>query len=111
VNPYNDQYFIVMDRLYDTLEKRIVTWSSKSKFHRGMGRLAGGRKKALALYEERLVAAYDLASAVEFMHNQRILYRDLKTENVGFDIVSTHTHTHTHEFGGWVGRRAGVPLC
>ena len=61
--PYDAKYFIVMDRLYDTLEKRLVTWGIKAKRHAGIGRLAGGRKKAEALYEERIVAAFDLAAA------------------------------------------------
>jgi serine/threonine protein kinase len=121
VAPYDGRYFIVMDRLYDTLETRIhKRWAAAAKFHKGpVGRLAGGRKKASALYEERLVAAYDLAAAVQYMHAHRILYRDLKTENVGFDIVSRKRLRETlvgwlvgwrvrrHDLctSGWNGRR------
>ncbi|CAB9498045.1 Probable LIM domain-containing serine/threonine-protein kinase DDB [Seminavis robusta] len=38
------------------------------------------------LLVERLIVAYDLASALAYMHENSLIYRDIKQENFGFDI-------------------------
>jgi len=96
-------YFIILDRLAETLEDRILTWREalqkyQSKF-RNSGkrpRMFGGNnhkakqqeKNALKfqnLLGERLLVAHQVASALEYMHSWRIVNRDLKTTNIGFD--------------------------
>ena len=90
IDPFNEKYFILMDRLYDTLERRIQkVWLPKSKRQNGFfGKNVFDRKgeKKDALFEERIVYAFDLAAAVAYLHSRQILYRDLKPDNIGFDI-------------------------
>eukprot|EP00339_Tiarina_fusa_P014104 CAMPEP_0117026072 /NCGR_PEP_ID=MMETSP0472-20121206/19193_1 /TAXON_ID=693140 ORGANISM="Tiarina fusus, Strain LIS" /NCGR_SAMPLE_ID=MMETSP0472 /ASSEMBLY_ACC=CAM_ASM_000603 /LENGTH=419 /DNA_ID=CAMNT_0004732957 /DNA_START=74 /DNA_END=1333 /DNA_ORIENTATION=- len=89
VTPYDEEYFIVMDRLYDTLESRIGKWGKKNKRNSSfLGKVMLDRKghKTKNLMEEKLVAAFDLSAAIGYMHDRKILYRDLKPENIGFDI-------------------------
>jgi hypothetical protein len=69
-DPFSEEYFIAMDRLYDTLEKRLKTWEGRMARTSGMAGRLNDRKgtKAAALYEERIVKAFDLAAAVDYLH-------------------------------------------
>ena len=90
VSPFSEDYFIMMDRLYDTMEGRIEKWKKKSKRYSGLGGKMFDRngEKRRELWEERIVAAFDLSAALGYLHSKQIVYRDLKPENIGFDIVS-----------------------
>lgn len=90
VTPFDEGYFIMMDRLYDTMEGRIDKWAKKAKRVSGLGGKIFDRNgdKKEQLWRDRLVAAYDLSDALGYIHDKKIIYRDLKPENIGFDIVS-----------------------
>ncbi len=66
-------YFIVLDRLYDTLEARIPKWKVQSKKARSfVNKLKKNTSSKLdELMELKLSYAYDLAGAFEYMHKNK----------------------------------------
>jgi len=78
INPSQKHYFILLDRLYDTLTDRITAWKKKKAAMQGLQKirdLKGDKKKRLFL--DRLIVAYDLCSALNYLHRLNIVYRDL----------------------------------
>ena len=67
-----DGFFILLDRLTDTLEDRIIRWKKTSKV-----------REPPALSQVK--TACSLAEAMSYLHDKMILFRDLKPANVGFD--------------------------
>ena len=86
-NIVDKDFFIILDRLHGTLDQRIITWRREHKRHQGSVFGIGKHKKVLRdLMIERMTVAYDLAAAFMYLHENRLIYRDIKPENIGFDI-------------------------
>jgi serine/threonine protein kinase len=78
-NPDRAGFFLILDRLYDTLDRRMDVWNE-------LRRRKSGQTSALkALFLQRLLVAQDIASAVRHLHKLNVVFRDLKPDNVGFD--------------------------
>jgi serine/threonine protein kinase len=78
-------YFLVVDRLYDTLDKRIDVW--KELRRRKLRHSSPTNIKLLqAMFLQRLQVACDICSAIRHLHNLKVVFRDLKPDNVGFDF-------------------------
>lgn len=79
---HTDQFFL-MDKLYGTLEDKLDHWKSIKRANsiRGVFRLVSKSKRMLLqkfkinLMVERLVVAYDIASAFRYMHSHDLVYR------------------------------------
>lgn len=67
----HDGYFLILDRLTETLDHCL---------HNKISKAPSTLKK--------MEYAFDLASAMEYLHNNGIVFRDLKTNNLGFSATT-----------------------
>lgn len=87
-----DVAFLLLDRLYDTVEDKLKQWSLQQSNRSSASVLADTmslRKQHMAQDERLTLVAVPVASAMEYLHSQRIIVRDLKPANLGFSCDGT----------------------
>lgn len=87
-SPYDDCYFIVLDRLRCTLTQRIIYWKRQHRHAKSLLSVLRGisRKKINECFLHQLLVSYSVCRAMSYLHEHNIIHRDIKPENIGFDI-------------------------
>jgi len=99
LNGQCEEYFIIVDKLEETLDERIATWKKQVKRLnrcRPFGRAKKRDAKRKQLLLEQLKVAYDIASGVEYLHSKGVIHRDIKSSNCGVDA---HGDCKLFDFG------------
>ena len=86
-------FFIVVDLLEETLEKRIEKWTKEREQAQQRGILSRLSPEFVKQKRRELIPRYEIAleiaKAVKYLHSRKIVFRDLKPDNIGFDKDGT----------------------
>jgi serine/threonine protein kinase len=85
--------FMILDQLTETLHDRLQRWrcptaaaGPKIPFYKPTAKLMRRQQEQSSRIQH---AALGIARAMEFLHRHKVIYRDLKPQNVGFDAAGT----------------------
>ena len=85
--PGSPGFMLILDRLTLTLEEKIHQWRlDQRKFRGALGIFRRDVVGLADLYMQRLVVLFDISRAMRYLHKKKILYRDIKADNIGFTV-------------------------
>lgn len=87
INGDKESCFLILDRLDENLEDRLAKWENAKP---SIWNYPSKRKSLeYALLRDKCHSALNLAKGLEHLHIHRILHRDLKPQNIGFNASGT----------------------
>eukprot|EP00980_Cylindrotheca_fusiformis_P011177 scaffold2563_cov124-Cylindrotheca_fusiformis.AAC.8 len=82
----NDSFFLLLDVLDETLDMRIERW--QHEHHQGLWSMAVNNSSMASQMEsrylEKLQIMSEIASALDYIHQRGVIFRDAKPQNIGF---------------------------
>lgn len=82
----DNRFFIMLDLIETTLEQQMKNWEFKKDNGKSTRWISlKYRFEMKALWTEKIRAAHAISSAMHYLHEKKIIYRDLKPQNIGFD--------------------------
>jgi serine/threonine protein kinase len=92
-DPHESKFFVLLDRLVTTLDKKFNQWRKIIEDHSGywlgpFGYCCAKEKYLYQTWLERVQASRDIANAMYYLHSNQIIYRDLKPGTYQDDTLS-----------------------
>lgn len=87
INSTEEPFFLVLDYLSETLEDKLQQWKREDNaVYKLKSRIFGQDDKLVDRIE---TAAIGISRGMEYLHRNRVIFRDLKPDNIGFDAHGT----------------------